>query len=167
MLLVDFKLLLSSPPSWIRTCILYMNSCTVAFPPVSPSFKTIWENTRCCQLKARRRCVLPFTVRGVSVGVGGLSGVPEEAAAVPGPTDAVQAAPGPRWAGVPAVLHGGADEHRVALREDAFSVAITPAGGQQPGNYKGRVSEWALVANGYKQFSQGKEGLCWHSGSAA
>lgn len=113
----------------------YMNSCTVTFPPVLPSFETIWGNTRCCQLKAR--CVLPFTVRGVSVGVGGLSGVPEEAAAVPGPADAVEAAPRPRWAGVPAVLHGGADEHRVALREDAFSVAITPAGEQQPGKEKG------------------------------
>lgn len=115
----------------------YMKSCTVAFSPVPPSFETIWENTRPCQLKAMRWCVLPFTVRRVSVGIGGLSRMPEEAVAFPWPADAVEAAPGPRWAGVPAVLHGGADEHRVAFREDAFSVAITPAGEQQPGKEKG------------------------------
>lgn len=80
--------------------------------------------------------ILPFTVRRVPVGVGGLPGMPEEAVSIPWPANAVEAAPGPRWAGVPAILHGGADEHRVAFREDAFSVAITPAGEHQPGKDK-------------------------------
>lgn len=62
--------------------------------------------------------------------------MPEEAVAFSWPTDATEAAPGPRWAGVPAVLHGGADEHRVAFREDAFGVAITPAEEKQPGKEK-------------------------------
>lgn len=53
--------------------------------------------------------------------------MPEEAVAFPWPADAIEAAPGPCWAGVPAILHGRADEHRVAFREDAFSVAVTPA----------------------------------------
>lgn len=168
MLLVDFKLLLSSPSLWIRRCMPYMNSCTAAFSPVLPSFETTWENTRSCQLKAMGWCVLPFTVRRVSVGIGGLPGVPEEAISFPWPANAVETAPGPCWAGVPAVLHGGADEHRVAFREDAFSVAIAPAGEQQPGKEKGGVWEWALAATVYDQkFRQGKEGLCCHTGYAA
>lgn len=44
MLLVNFKLLLSSPPLWIRKCTPYMNSCTVGFPPVLPSFEILWEH---------------------------------------------------------------------------------------------------------------------------
>lgn len=55
--------------------------------------------------------MVPFTVRRVSVGVRGLSCMPEEAVAFPWPTDAIEAAPWPCWAGVPAVLHRGTDKH--------------------------------------------------------
>lgn len=87
-------------------------------------------------MKAMRWCVLPFTVRRILVGIRGLSCMPEETVAFPWPADAIEAASRPCWAGVPAVFHGGADEHRVAFREDAFSVAITPAGKQQSGKEK-------------------------------
>lgn len=143
MLLVGFKLPLISPPLWIRSCMSSKNICAVTFSP------RLWNHLGKHQLKATRQCVLPFAVRRVSVGVRGLPRVPEEAAAFPWAADAVETAPRPRWAGVPAVLHGGADEHRVAFREDAFSVAITPAGEQQPGKEKGGMWEWALAATAY------------------
>lgn len=74
--------------------------------------------------------VVPFTVRRVSVGVRGLSCMPEEAVAFPWPTNAIEAASWACWAGVPAILYWGADEHGVAFGENAFSMAITPAGGK-------------------------------------
>lgn len=127
-------------------------------------------NIRPCQLKVMRWCVLPFTVRRVSVGVRGLSRMPEETVAFSWPADAIEAAPGPRWTGVPAVLHGGADEHRVAFRKDAFGVAITPAGEQQPGKEKKggeheRVLWWQMQMS--RSLARGKEGLCCHLGCAA
>lgn len=109
-------------------------------------------------------------MRRVAVGVRGLSRMPEEVAAFPWPTDAIEAAPGPRWAGVPAVLHGGADQDRVAFREDAFRVAVTPAGKQESGKEeKGEESErvlrWQTQVG--RNLPRGKEGLCCCSGCAA
>lgn len=85
-------------------------SSTVGIPPMVQAGKPSGL-TRPGQLWEMRQCVVPFTVRRVSVGVRGLSCMPEEAVAFPWPTDAIEAAPWPCWAGVPAVLHRGTDKH--------------------------------------------------------
>lgn len=95
--------------------------------------------------------------------------MPEETVAFPWPADAIEAASGPCWAGVSAVFYGGADEHRVAFREDAFSVAITPAREQQSGKEKGgeheRVLWWQMQIS--RSLARGKEWLCCQSRYAA
>lgn len=87
-----------------------MKSCTVGFSPVLPSFETVWEHQD-LPAESNEMYVLPFTVGRISVGVRCLSCMLEEAVAFPWPTDAIEAAPRPRWAGVPAILHRGADKY--------------------------------------------------------
>lgn len=111
--------------------------------------------------------VLPFTMRRVSVGVRGFSGMPEEAVTFTRASQAIETSSrAPSGAAVPTVFYGWHHDDRVAFRNDALSMSIAPATGEvweaerERGIFNSmHTRKWK---EGERQILQMTDVSCWH-----